>query len=139
MKKAKEQNSIKLIYTQATNVKYIIDPFENNQLQDIKLDIKHRLLFPQNEDKIFLVEYIVNLKSPNNKFSLDVFFIASFSTLEKITEDFKNSTFVNTSAPAIAFPYIRCFISNFTLNSGIRPIILPAFNFTEVKPVKKSI
>ena len=57
---------------------------------------------------------------------------AHFETSEKVSADFENSPFARINAPAIAFPYVRAFISNFTLNSGYNPVLLPSFNFVEM-------
>ena len=52
-----------------------------------------------------------------------------------VDEKFKQSDFLTINAPAIAFPYVRSYISNLTLQSGFSPIILPSVNF--VKLAKK--
>ena len=67
----------------------------------------------------------------NEIFDLKIEFLAIFGTSEKIDADFKKSTFVKSSSPAIAFPYLRSFISTLTLNAGLPPFILPAYNFTK--------
>ena len=41
------------------------------------------------------------------------------------------------NAPAIAFPYVRVFISNITLNAGYNPIVLPSFNFIKLAEENK--
>lgn len=51
---------------------------------------------------------------------------------EKMTEDFKLSSFPKINAPAIAFPYLRAFVSNLTLQSGLEPVILPSINFVQL-------
>lgn len=50
----------------------------------------------------------------------------------KITDEFKLSSFPKVNAPAIAFPYLRAFISNLTLQSGLEPVILPSINFVQI-------
>ena len=52
-----------------------------------------------------------------------------FITDEEITEDFKISHFPKINAPAIAYPYLRAFVSNLTLQSGVDPAMLPTINF----------
>ena len=54
-----------------------------------------------------------------------------FQMDENVTNDFRDSDFVKINAPAIAFPYLRSYISNLTLQSGFSPIILPSINFVE--------
>lgn len=48
---------------------------------------------------------------------------------EIITEEFKLSSFPKVNGPAISFPYLRAYISNLTLQSGLDPVILPSINF----------
>ena len=69
----------------------------------------------------------------NEIFDLEIEFVAVFGTSEIIDESFKESIFVKSSSPAIAFPYLRSFISTLTLNAGLPPFILPAYNFTKEK------
>ena len=57
----------------------------------------------------------------------------------KITEDFKLSSFPKINAPAIAFPYLRAFVSNLTLQSGLEPVILPSINFVQLANNDSSI
>lgn len=55
-----------------------------------------------------------------------------FKIDEDISEEFKLSNFPKINAPAIAFPYLRAFVSNLTLQSGFEPIILPSINFVKL-------
>ena len=54
-----------------------------------------------------------------------------FETDSPITEDFKKSSFPLINAPAIAFPYLRSFLSVLTMQAGYSPIMLPSINFVE--------
>lgn len=38
------------------------------------------------------------------------------------------STFFNSSAPAILFPYVRAYVTTLTGLSGVNPVILPTLN-----------
>ncbi len=77
----------------------------------------------------FALDFLIDLSDVNNNFVIKMQVFAFFSTNFPCDENFLQSDFAKHNAPAIAFPYIRAFISNFTLNSGYNPIILPAFNF----------
>lgn len=44
--------------------------------------------------------------------------------------DIANTKFFTENAPAIAFPYIRAYISTLTVLSGITPITLPTLNLS---------
>jgi preprotein translocase subunit SecB len=65
-------------------------------------------------------------------FDLKMKAVFSFETDSAINESFKISDFPKINAPAIAFPYLRAYISNLTLQSGYEPIILPSINFVEL-------
>ena len=60
-----------------------------------------------------------------------------FSVDGEITEGFKLSDFPKINAPAIAFPYLRAYISNLTLQSGLEPVMLPSINFVTLAKEKE--
>ena len=78
-------------------------------------------------------EYRVMFKGDfeNSLFNLNLQFVAVFGTEEAIDEEFKTSELVKINSLAIAFPFMRSFISTFTINSGIPSFILPAYNFSK--------
>lgn len=78
-------------------------------------------------------EYRVMFKGEfeNSLFKLNLQFVAVFGTEETIDEEFKSSEIVRINSLAIAFPFMRSFISTFTINSGIPSFILPAYNFSK--------
>jgi len=78
-------------------------------------------------------EYRVMFKGEfeNSLFNLNLQFVAVFGTEETIDEEFKTSELVRVNSLAIAFPFVRSFISTFSINAGIPPFILPAYNFSE--------
>mgnify|MGYP000473183207 CR=1 FL=1 len=80
----------------------------------------------------FAVIFEIGLSNKRKTFKFKVRASAHFESSEKLTEDFINSPFARINAPAIAFPYVRAFISNFTLNCGYNPVMLPSFNFVEM-------
>lgn len=78
----------------------------------------------------FLIIFDLSLKL-ENEFILTVEYMARFSTDADIDDEFKTSHFVKGNAPAIAYPYLRAYIGNLTLNSGFAPAVLPTVNFTQ--------
>jgi len=72
---------------------------------------------------------IFYLTVEDKKFNLDIEAVFNFITDEEITEEFKQSHFPKINAPAIGYPYLRAFVSNLTLQSGVAPAILPTINF----------
>jgi preprotein translocase subunit SecB len=61
-----------------------------------------------------------------------------FKTDIPIDEKFKQGSFPYVNAPAIAYPYLRAFISNLTLNAGYDPVMLTSLNFVAMKDKIKS-
>ena len=86
--------------------------------------------FHESSNHEFLVIFDLSL-SPEEGFLLSVQYVARFETDEPIDENFKESNFVKINAPAIAYPFLRAYVSNLTLNSGLSPVILPTINFTK--------
>ena len=78
-------------------------------------------------------EYMVMFRGEfeNSLFDLSLEFVAVFGTEEAIDEEFKSSELVRVNSLAIAFPFMRSFISTLTINSGIPSFILPAYNFSK--------
>ena len=93
-------------------------------------------LYNDKDSTAFGIQFEIILKQSDN-FYLDIRAIAHFLTDKPYSQEFLDSDFVHVNAPAIAFPYIRTFISNFTLNSGYNPVILPPYNFVEMYRQKK--
>ncbi|EGX6962633.1 TPA: protein-export chaperone SecB [Vibrio alginolyticus] len=80
------------------------------------------------EPESFFVFFNVKLKIDDSHL-LNIEYTANFETDSEIDEKFKESSFAKVNAPAIAFPFLRAFISTFLLNAGYEPVILPSFNF----------
>lgn len=119
------------IYLERTFVKSITFEFKK-EIQEgelnTSLEIKTNFLFNDERDKEYIILFAGNFE--NELFTLNIVFGAVFETNEPIDEKFKESGFVKINSPAIAFPYLRSFISTLTLNAGLPPLILPAYNFT---------
>jgi len=78
--------------------------------------------------KTFLINFNLSLQSTDG-FSLTISYVAFFATDEEIDEVFKSSHFVKANAPAIAYPFLRSFISTVTVNAGFRAVLIPTVNF----------
>lgn len=96
---------------------------------EFKLDVQH-VTHVNNENKNdFACDFIVTITSVENKFNLQVQALSHFKIEGEVTDIvYKNYTTIN--APAIAYPYLRAFISNVVIQTGMKPIILPPLNFT---------
>ena len=103
-----------------------------NERDDNSFDLESGNYFSNKKgDNTFGVKFKLTIK--DKSFNLFVEAVFHFEIIdEEITEEFKLSPFPKINAPAIAFPYLRAFISNLTLQSGLEPIILPSINFVEL-------
>ncbi|WP_418551477.1 protein-export chaperone SecB [Prevotella sp.] len=91
--------------------------------------------FPEDSINEFGIGFIINIKDVEFRVTLEMLFF--FQVDQVIDEQFKQSDFINVNAPAIAFPYVRSYISNLTLQSGFDPIILPSVNFVKLNESKR--
>lgn len=83
--------------------------------------------FPEDNDTEFGIGFIIDIGDAEFKITLEMLFF--FQVDQVVDDELKQSDFVKINAPAIAFPYVRSYISNLTLQSGFNPIILPSVNF----------
>lgn len=60
-----------------------------------------------------------------------------FETDSPITDEFWAGTFHTINAPAIAYPYLRAFVSTILLNAGLEAVLLPSINFVEMSKQQK--
>jgi preprotein translocase subunit SecB len=102
---------------------------KNNDRKEDSFDMKTSQSFPEDDKKSFNLLFEVVIKDTD--FDMNISMLAIFGLDDDITEEFKVSDFPKINAPAIAFPYLRALISNITLQSGFRPVMLPSINFVE--------
>ncbi|MBT9922796.1 MULTISPECIES: protein-export chaperone SecB [Bacteroides] len=69
----------------------------------------------------------VDIMDKNNVMRIKVVVIGLFEFDRDVDEKLK-STFFNSSAPAILFPYVRAYVTTLTGLSGVNPVILPTLN-----------
>lgn len=86
--------------------------------------------FSEENPKEFGIGFCINVDG--EEFTIVIEMIFLFELDENIDEAFKHSDFLTINAPAIAFPYVRSYISNLTLQSGFSPVILPSVNFVKL-------
>lgn len=84
--------------------------------------------YSDKEFKFFVVKFDIEVKSEHG-YELQLGYVAEFETDEDVSTEFKNSQFPIVNAPAIAYPYLRSFVSLLTLNSGYETLVLPTVNF----------
>jgi preprotein translocase subunit SecB len=102
---------------------------KNDDRKEDSFDLKTSQTFSEEEKRKFNLFFEINVKDRDFDFDIKMLFI--FELDVDITEEFKVSDFPKINAPAIAFPYLRAFISNVTLQSGFNPVMLPSINFVE--------
>lgn len=103
---------------------------KTENVDNFKLSFSPAFSDSEGERNTFLIIFELFLKIEDD-FNLSVEYGAKFLADDDIDEEFKESHFVKVNAPAIAYPFLRAYIGNFTLNSGFSPIILPTINFTK--------
>lgn len=108
---------------------------ENSSREENGFTLETANIFFDNNKDEFAVIIKVNISDVIFDLKIESFF--TFKLDEEITEDFKLSDFPKINAPAIAFPYLRAYISNLTLQSGVEPVILPSINFVKLAERKK--
>ncbi|MDT0293958.1 protein-export chaperone SecB [Mesonia ostreae] len=109
------------------------EPRENNSF-----DLSTGHFFPKEIKNSFGVGFEIEVK--DKFFDLFVEAVFMFKLNDDITEEFKLSNFPKINAPAIAFPFLRAYVSNLTLQSGYDPVILPSINFVQfVKDKEESV
>jgi preprotein translocase subunit SecB len=85
------------------------------------------------EDKNrFFSELLVELKESGTNTNIQVLAYGTFRMEGDNIPDVVYENFAEISAPSIVFPYIRAFIANLTMQSGMNPITLPPLNFAAV-------
>ncbi len=120
--------TIQLIDWKVKELTFIINENSGRVDNGFTLDTSN-VFFDNNQDE-FVVVIKVNVTDILFDLKVESFF--TFKLDEKITEEFKLSDFPKINAPAIAFPYLRAYISNITLQSGVDPVILPSINFVKL-------
>lgn len=130
------QNQIKLVGFKVAAFKF--NAFPNPDKKDspdkkFNLDLDDVLFKDSPNHFVKSFKVALNFESPDKAeiYDLSIEYHAVFECAISITEDFLNSDFVKISAPAIGFPYLRAFISTFSVQGGLPPIVLPSINFIQ--------
>lgn len=94
-----------------------------------ELDLHVGQIFPEDKENIFGVGFKIGFQQEGYSLKTEMRFF--FETDSPITEEFKKSSFPIINAPAIAFPYLRSFLSIVTMQAGYPPVMIPSINFVE--------
>lgn len=120
---------LRLLDVQYTDIDCHIQTFKKDITAELETTLTMATNMSETNANRFVVIFEIELADRNKDFQLKMKATAHFESGEKMPNDFTSSPFARINAPAIAFPYIRTFISNFTLNIGYNPVMLPSFNF----------
>lgn len=100
-----------------------------------QVDLQHIIEVDKDNKNIFKTIFILNLSITDNPFNLQVQAAGSFTISGEVDQKVYDN-YLSISAPSILYPYIRAFISNMTVQAGIKPIIIPPLNFSALAPSK---
>lgn len=64
--------------------------------------------------------------------NLDCEYWAFFEAETPLTQEFLEGSFTTINAPAIAYPYLRSFVTSLLANAGYPAMYLPTVNFVEL-------
>jgi preprotein translocase subunit SecB len=104
-----------------------------------EFDIKFEHLNHINQEKTneFSAEIIITIQSKAGDFNLQVQTYGHFEIIGEASSTIKDN-FLLISAPSIIYPYIRAFVSNLTIQTGMNPIFIPTINFGTRQQEKKT-
>lgn len=103
----------------------------NKKITEDSLSLNIANGYSDKDLNFFIVKFDIEVESEHG-YELQLEYVAEFETDENISIDFKKSHFPVVNAPAIAYPYMRSFVSLLTLNSGYESLLLPTVNFQEL-------
>lgn len=95
---------------------------------EFDVNIQHQTQINDENKQLFRTVFILNIKGKENPFSLQVQALGNFEIQGEIPEEIK-ANYLKISAPSILYPYVRAFISNLTLQTGMPAITIPPMNF----------
>lgn len=121
------------------NIDYSTNQLDKNLTNDLEVNFQFGSMRPDESDNQFLVYFEVEFISKQyREFVLKVKAVGEFECISNLDDEFMESDFVEISAPAIVFPYLRAFISNLTLSIGFDPITFPTVDFVALAKRKRS-
>ena len=103
-----------------------VHKFKQGGKLDVNFKFPAELDYAQGQPIAFPMEVLI--ENEDKSLRIQVGIIGVFESDVDIT---KEKSFIEVSAPAIIFPYIRAYVSNLTSMSGIQPILLPTYNMTK--------
>lgn len=96
--------SISFLGTKVTKLSLVINEDNNVKLED-NFKLSYSNGYSEEDEKSFIVKFIVNLSSEEGNFALNLEYVGLFVSEEGISEKFKESHFPSVNAPAIALDF----------------------------------
>lgn len=124
-----KMNKDKVIFNGYEIQNFILNK-ENNIPKEKKGNLTIRKKIMENPKKENEYCLIMNLEMYTEDSKIDITINGYFDISKNIEEDIKDY-FLQISAPAIVYPYIRTFISNVTAFDIGETVVLPIINFAE--------
>lgn len=108
--------------------------FEGN----FNINVNHLTHVDEENKNIFKSEFIVTISNDEKNFNLIVQTVGYFEIMGDVEQKVYDN-YINISSPSIVYPYIRAFITNLVIQTGMKPIIIPPLNFANkpTAPVEK--
>lgn len=128
--------TIKVLHSEVVDLTLLKDNSDKKET-DKSFDLSFETIYNDDKKNIFCNLFNISVKHEGD-FVLKAKYCTWFEVEKNITEEFKNSPFPSVNAPAIAFPFLRSFISTVTVNAGYSPAILPSINFVAFNNKEKS-
>jgi preprotein translocase subunit SecB len=124
--------NIRLLETKVNSVNFELSPSgEVPEKDGLDFNLRYKAVYTEKQAQVFAIAFSLKLSDPT-EFMLELEYTAWFVTSEPIDVAFKKSDWTAVNAPAIAFPYLRAYVTNFTVMNGMAPQILPTINFIEM-------
>jgi preprotein translocase subunit SecB len=93
-------------------------------------ELRYSPIYREDRDQEFAVIFdLVQPLKPDSVLKMQ--FITVFQTSAVMDEVFRNSHFPRVNAPAVGYPYLRAFVSQFAVLAGCEPFTMPIRNFVK--------
>lgn len=100
------------------------------------VSINFSTLLDEVNANFFSVVFDLSLLQPRG-YNMQLKYLSWFECSEKLDENFLKTPFATINAPAIAYPYLRSYVTNLVVSSGFKPTILPVINFIQFSENKE--
>jgi len=107
-----------------------IKPIESREENKNRFNFTSKCVFNESAPNEFVIKFDFDLTSDEG-FIMFLKHDFIFHTDEAVSDEFLKSHYPSVNAPAIAYPYLRAFVSTVLHNAGLGSVTLPAINFVE--------